>query len=47
VKVASRYTPLGSAESRARADAMLAWLRDWSERRLSSRLMDERRSVQP
>ena len=26
---------------------MLAWLRDWSERRLSSRLMDERRSVQP
>jgi alkylation response protein AidB-like acyl-CoA dehydrogenase len=47
VKVASRYTPLGAAESRARADGMLAWLRDWSERRLSSRLMDERRSVQP
>jgi len=47
MKIASRYTPLGAAESRARADAMLAWLRDWSERRLSSRLMDERRSIQP
>ena len=47
MKIASRYTPLGAAESGARADGMLAWLRDWSERRLSSRLMDERRSVQP
>ena len=47
MKVSSRYTPLDGAESRARADEMLGWLRDWSERRLSSRLMDERRSVQP
>jgi alkylation response protein AidB-like acyl-CoA dehydrogenase len=47
MKVASRYTPLAAAQSRARADEMLGWLRDWSERRLSSRLMDERRSVQP
>ena len=47
MKVASRYTPLGAAESRARSDEMIGWLRDWSERRLSSQLMDERRSVQP
>jgi alkylation response protein AidB-like acyl-CoA dehydrogenase len=47
VKIASRYTPLGAAESRVRADGMLGWLRDWSERRLSSQLMDQRRSVQP
>jgi alkylation response protein AidB-like acyl-CoA dehydrogenase len=47
MRIASRYTPLGAPESRARADGMLAWLRDWSERRLSSQLMDQRRSVQP
>ena len=47
MKIASRYTPLGAAESAARADRMIAWLRDWAERRLSSRLMDERRSIQP
>jgi alkylation response protein AidB-like acyl-CoA dehydrogenase len=47
VKIASRYTPLGAAESRARADALLGWLRDWAERRYSMRLVDERRSVQP
>ncbi|MEX2205348.1 MAG: acyl-CoA dehydrogenase family protein [Myxococcota bacterium] len=47
MKVASRYTPLGDAESRARADGMLAWLRSFSERRLSSQLMDARRSIQP
>ena len=47
MKIASRYTPLGPGESRARADGMLDWLRDFSERRLSSRLMDERRSIQP
>jgi alkylation response protein AidB-like acyl-CoA dehydrogenase len=47
VKIASRYTPLGPAESRARADGLIAWLRDWAERRYSMRLVDERRSVQP
>jgi alkylation response protein AidB-like acyl-CoA dehydrogenase len=47
VKIASRYTPLAAGASRARADEMAAWLREWSERRLSSRLMDERRSIQP
>jgi alkylation response protein AidB-like acyl-CoA dehydrogenase len=47
VKIASRYTPLADAESRARADGMIGWLRDWAERRYSMRLVDERRSVQP
>jgi alkylation response protein AidB-like acyl-CoA dehydrogenase len=47
VKIASRYTSLGAAESRARADERIAWLRDWAERRYSMRLVDERRSVQP
>jgi alkylation response protein AidB-like acyl-CoA dehydrogenase len=47
VKIASRYTPLGAAESRASADGLIAWLRDWAERRYSMRLVDERRSVQP
>ncbi len=47
MKVASRYTPLAAGASAARADELLGWLRDFAERRLSSRLMDERRSVQP
>jgi alkylation response protein AidB-like acyl-CoA dehydrogenase len=47
MKVSSRYVSLDATASRVRADTMQAWLRDWSERRLSSRLMDERRSVQP
>ena len=47
MKIASRYTPLGAAESGARADGLIAWLRDWAERRYSMRLVDERRSVQP
>ncbi len=47
MKIASRYTPLGAAESRARGDGLIAWLRDWAERRYSMRLVDERRSVQP
>jgi alkylation response protein AidB-like acyl-CoA dehydrogenase len=47
VKIASRYTPTGAAESRARADGLIAWLRDWAERRYSMQLVDARRSVQP
>jgi alkylation response protein AidB-like acyl-CoA dehydrogenase len=47
MKVSSRYTPLTAAESTARADAMIEWLRDWAERRYSMQLVDARRSVQP
>jgi alkylation response protein AidB-like acyl-CoA dehydrogenase len=47
MKIASRYAAVSDAESRARGAALLGWLRDFSERRFSSRLMDERRSIQP
>jgi alkylation response protein AidB-like acyl-CoA dehydrogenase len=47
MKITSRYTPLGPEESQHRAAAMRDWLRSFAERRLSSRLMDERRSIQP
>nr|WP_307728491.1 AMP-binding protein [Massilia solisilvae] len=36
-----------AAPGRARADAMIAWLRRYAARRLDSRLMDERRTVSP
>jgi alkylation response protein AidB-like acyl-CoA dehydrogenase len=35
------------ADSRGRADAMIAWLRRYAARRLNSRLIDERRTVPP
>jgi alkylation response protein AidB-like acyl-CoA dehydrogenase len=47
VKVASRYTSLGAAESRTKTDALIGWLRDWAERRYSMQLVDGRRSLQP
>ena len=34
-------------ESRARADAMIAWFRQYAERRINSRLIDERRTIPP
>jgi len=33
--------------SRARADAMIAWFRQYAERRINSRIIDERRTVPP
>ncbi|QJD99499.1 AMP-binding protein [Massilia forsythiae] len=36
-----------AAGSRARADAMIAWLRQYAERRINSRVIDERRTVPP
>ena len=47
MKIASRYTALGASESRAKADASIAWLRSFAERRYSMQLVDARRSVQP
>jgi alkylation response protein AidB-like acyl-CoA dehydrogenase len=47
MKVTPRYTAVSTEESRARADALIAWLRGWGARRLNSRLMDERRSIPP
>jgi acyl-CoA synthetase (AMP-forming)/AMP-acid ligase II/alkylation response protein AidB-like acyl-CoA dehydrogenase/acyl carrier protein len=39
--------PARDDESRDRADAVIAWLRDYAARRLDSRLADERRSLPP
>jgi alkylation response protein AidB-like acyl-CoA dehydrogenase/acyl-CoA synthetase (AMP-forming)/AMP-acid ligase II/acyl carrier protein len=36
-----------AAQSRARADAMIAWLRQYCERRIDSRQIDERRTIPP
>ncbi|WP_019142938.1 AMP-binding protein [Noviherbaspirillum massiliense] len=36
-----------SQRSRASADSMIMWFRDYAERRLNSRMMDERRTVPP
>ena len=41
------YAPAAADVSRGRADALIAWLRDWAERAPDLRLMDERRSVSP
>jgi alkylation response protein AidB-like acyl-CoA dehydrogenase len=47
VHISPRYTAIADARSREKGDGLLAWLRDWAERRLQSRLMDERRSIPP
>jgi alkylation response protein AidB-like acyl-CoA dehydrogenase len=47
VQVTTRYQPLPADASRRRADSLCAWLRDYSERRVNSRLIDERRTIPP
>ncbi len=47
MKVSSRYQAVGPEESRARADELCAWLREYVAHRVNSRLMDERRSIPP
>ena len=47
MKVESRYRAVSDAESRARGDRVVAWLRDYAERRINSRLIDERRTIPP
>jgi acyl-CoA synthetase (AMP-forming)/AMP-acid ligase II/alkylation response protein AidB-like acyl-CoA dehydrogenase/acyl carrier protein len=37
----------GAEHSRARADAMIAWLRQYAELRIDSRVIDERRTIPP
>lgn len=41
------FVPAPAAVSRKRADALIAWLRAYSEERIDSRLFDERRCVPP
>jgi alkylation response protein AidB-like acyl-CoA dehydrogenase/acyl carrier protein len=40
-------TPVDRSESRASADAMISWLRRYAERRINSRVIDERRTIPP
>jgi alkylation response protein AidB-like acyl-CoA dehydrogenase len=47
MKVTTRYEAIPDAASRARGDALLAWLREYGERRINSRLIDERRCIPP
>ena len=47
MKVTNRYEAVSDGESRARGDALVAWLRDYAERRVNSRLIDERRCIPP
>jgi alkylation response protein AidB-like acyl-CoA dehydrogenase len=47
MQVTTRYQPLAPDASRRRADQAIAWLRSYGERRINSRLMDERRSIPP
>jgi alkylation response protein AidB-like acyl-CoA dehydrogenase len=47
MKVTTRYQAISDAASRARGDALVAWLREYGERRINSRLIDERRCIPP
>jgi len=47
MQVSCRYQALDAEASRRRADALCAWLRDYCQRRLNSRLIDERRVIPP
>ena len=44
---AAASVPLDATGSRARADAMIAWFRQYAARRLQSRVGDERRTIAP
>ena len=45
--IGSRYAAASAEASAARADALIAWVRDYGERRINSRLIDERRCIPP
>ncbi len=45
MKVACRYGSASDDVSRERGDRLVAWLRDYAERRLNARLIDERRTI--
>ena len=44
---AAPAAPQDAGASRARADAMIAWFRAYAQRRINSRLIDERRTIPP
>lgn len=45
--MAAQIDDAARARSRLEADAMIAWLRRYAERRINSRLIDERRTIPP
>ena len=45
--IRARYAAASAEASQARADGLIAWLRSYAERRISSRLIDERRCIPP
>jgi alkylation response protein AidB-like acyl-CoA dehydrogenase len=47
MKVGCRYQMVGDDESRARGDRVVAWLRDYCEKRVNARMIDERRTIPP
>src|SRR5262245_17860594 len=47
MKVTTRYAAIPDDASRTRGDALVAWLREYGAHRISSRLIDERRTVPP
>jgi alkylation response protein AidB-like acyl-CoA dehydrogenase len=47
MRVTSRYSALDDSASRVLGDELLAWLRDYGDRRVNSRLIDERRCIPP
>jgi alkylation response protein AidB-like acyl-CoA dehydrogenase len=47
MKISARYQFADAARSVERCEGLLAWMRDYAERRIDSRLIDERRSIPP
>jgi alkylation response protein AidB-like acyl-CoA dehydrogenase len=47
ILVSTNYQPVEPAISEDRADRMVSWLRSYADRRINSRLMDERRAIPP
>jgi alkylation response protein AidB-like acyl-CoA dehydrogenase len=47
MKVGCRYQAVADDESRERGDRIVAWLRAYAEKRIDTRLIDERRTIPP
>ena len=47
MKVSARVASSAAAVSRARGENLVRWIRDYAERRINARLIDERRSIPP
>ena len=47
MKVGCRYPMIADEASRARGDQIVAWLRNYGEKRVNARMIDERRTIPP